>query len=98
MKTSQVPCGIILTSPALLKMICVDEERRKLRKLCTNQAQGLDGGHRKPSGHVPAALWGSSLLVFSVSEDDEGVLPLEDSPHGPGVNDGAPRSLEPFAL
>ncbi len=37
---------------------------------------------------MPAALWGSSLLVFCVSEDDEGVLPLEE------VNDGAPRSPE----
>ncbi len=59
-----------------------------------NQAQGLDGGHRKPSGRVSAAPWGSSLLVSCVSEDDEGVLPLEDSLHDPGVNDGAPWSLE----
>lgn len=43
-------------------------------------------------GHVPAVLWGSSLLVFSLSEFDEGALPLEDSRYGPGVNDGAPRS------
>ncbi len=46
-----------------------------------NQAQGLDGGHRKPSGRVSAAPWGSSLLVSCVSEDDEGVLPLDDSLH-----------------
>lgn len=43
---------------------------------------------------MPAALWGSSLLGFCVSEDDEGVLPLEDSLYDPGVNDGVHWSLE----
>ncbi|CAM4579732.1 unnamed protein product [Leuciscus chuanchicus] len=40
---------------------------RKLRKLCRNKTQSLDGGPRKAPGHVPAVLWGSSLLVFSLS-------------------------------
>lgn len=32
------------------------------------------------------------LFSLSLSESDEGALPLEDSLHGPGVNDGAPHS------